>query len=38
VHAPIGLDIGSKTVDEIAVSIAAELVLVRSRRKAEGFA
>jgi len=35
VHAPIGLAIGSKTVDEIAVSIAAELVAVRSRRKAE---
>jgi xanthine dehydrogenase accessory factor len=33
VHAPIGLDIGSKTVEEIAVSIAAELVLVRSARK-----
>ncbi len=30
VHAPIGLDIGSKTVDEIAVSIAAELVRVRA--------
>ena len=30
VHAPIGLDIGSKTVEEIAVSIAAELVRVRS--------
>jgi xanthine dehydrogenase accessory factor len=29
VHAPIGLEIGSKTVEEIAVSIAAELVLVR---------
>jgi xanthine dehydrogenase accessory factor len=38
VHAPIGLKIGSKTVDEIAVSIAAELVFVRSRRKAEGVA
>jgi xanthine dehydrogenase accessory factor len=36
VHAPIGLEIGSKTVEEIAVSIAAELVFVRSRRKAEG--
>jgi xanthine dehydrogenase accessory factor len=35
IHAPIGLKIGSKTVDEIAVSVAAELVLVRSRRKAE---
>ncbi len=31
VHAPIGLKIGSKTVEEIAVSIAAELILVRSR-------
>jgi xanthine dehydrogenase accessory factor len=38
VRAPIGLEIGSRTVDEIAVSIAAELVLVRSRRKAEGLA
>ena len=32
VHAPIGLEIGSKTVEEIAISIAAELVLVRSRK------
>jgi xanthine dehydrogenase accessory factor len=31
VHAPIGLDIGSQTVPEIAVSIAAELVAVRNR-------
>ena len=31
VRAPIGLDIRSKTVEEIAVSIAAELILVRSR-------
>jgi xanthine dehydrogenase accessory factor len=31
VHAPIGLDIGSRTVDEIAVSIAAELVSVRGK-------
>jgi xanthine dehydrogenase accessory factor len=38
IHTPIGLDIGSKTVEEIAVSIAAELVLVRSRRKAGGLA
>ena len=30
IHAPIGLPIGSKTVEEIAVSIAAELVQVRS--------
>jgi xanthine dehydrogenase accessory factor len=31
VHAPIGIDIQSKTVQEIAVSIAAELILVRNR-------
>ncbi len=31
VHAPIGLPIQSKTVEEIAVSIAAQLVLVRSQ-------
>jgi xanthine dehydrogenase accessory factor len=36
VHAPIGLDIGSRTVDEIAVSIAAELVAVRSRLRDAG--
>ena len=32
VRAPIGLDIRSKTVEEIAVSIAAELVLARAAR------
>lgn len=31
VHAPIGLDINSKTVEEIAISIAAQLVLIRSQ-------
>jgi len=31
VHAPIGLDIQSKTVEEIAISISAQLVQVRSR-------
>jgi xanthine dehydrogenase accessory factor len=31
-HAPIGLDIGSKTPIEIAVSICAELIAVRSGR------
>ena len=36
VHAPIGVEIGSKTVEEIAVSIAAELVLVRSKRSERG--
>jgi xanthine dehydrogenase accessory factor len=35
VHAPIGLPIGSKTVEEIGVSIAAELVQVRSGRTGE---
>ena len=31
VHSPIGLPIGSKTVEEIAVSIAAELVRVKRK-------
>lgn len=31
VHAPIGLDIGSDTPEEIAVSIVAELIKVRAR-------
>ncbi len=30
VHAPLGIDIGSKTVAEIAISIAAELVAHRN--------
>src|SRR5262249_5001957 len=30
VHAPLGLDIGSKTVPEIAVSIVAELIACRN--------
>ena len=30
IHAPVGLEIKSKTVEEIAVSIAAQLVLVRN--------
>ena len=33
VHAPIGLDIGSKTVPEIAVSIVAQLIQVRNSSK-----
>lgn len=32
VHAPIGIEIGSQTVEEIAISIAAQLVEVRSRK------
>ncbi len=31
VHAPVGLDIGSRTVEEIAVSIVAQLIAHRSR-------
>jgi xanthine dehydrogenase accessory factor len=37
VHAPIGLDIGAVTPQEIAVSIAAELIAVR-RGKADALA
>jgi len=33
IHAPVGLDIKSQTVEEIAVSIAAQLVLVRNSNK-----
>jgi xanthine dehydrogenase accessory factor len=32
VHSPIGLDIGANTPEEIAVSIAAELISVRAAR------
>lgn len=31
IHAPIGIDIGADTVEEIAVSIVAELIAVRRR-------
>jgi xanthine/CO dehydrogenase XdhC/CoxF family maturation factor len=31
VHAPVGFNIGSQTVPEIAVSIAAELIAVRNQ-------
>jgi xanthine dehydrogenase accessory factor len=33
VHAPIGLDIKAETPEEIALSITAELVLVRRQRQ-----
>lgn len=32
IHTPVGLDIGGQTVEEIAISIAAELVKVRNRK------
>ena len=32
VHSPIGIDIGGETPEEIAVSIVAELIQVRSRQ------
>lgn len=35
VHAPIGFDIGSQTVPEIAVSIVAELIACRSGREVQ---
>ena len=35
VHAPIGLEIGSETPEEIGVSIAAEMILERSKRADE---
>jgi xanthine dehydrogenase accessory factor len=33
IHTPIGLDIKSRTVEEIAISIAAQMVLVRNSKK-----
>jgi xanthine dehydrogenase accessory factor len=35
IHAPIGLNIGSKTPFEIAISICAELIAVRRGRMDE---
>jgi xanthine dehydrogenase accessory factor len=35
VHAPLGLEIGSQTVPEIAISIVAELIAYRNRRPEE---
>ncbi len=35
VHAPIGLEIGAETPEEIAVSILAEIVAVRAKRRAD---
>ena len=33
IYAPIGIDIKSRTIEEIAISIAALLVLVRNSKK-----
>jgi xanthine dehydrogenase accessory factor len=35
IYSPVGLEIGSKTVQEIAVSIAAQLIQVRNQLKAK---
>jgi xanthine dehydrogenase accessory factor len=32
IHTPVGIEINSRTVEEIAISIAAELVLIRNSR------
>jgi xanthine dehydrogenase accessory factor len=32
IHAPVGLDVGAETVEEVAVSIVSELLAVRSAR------
>ena len=33
IYAPVGVDIKSKTVEEIAVSIAAQLIQVKNSKK-----
>ena len=35
INTPIGLEIGSKTIEEIAVSIAAQLILVKTQDKSK---
>jgi xanthine dehydrogenase accessory factor len=35
IHTPIGIPIGSKSVQEIAISIAAQLVSIRSQKQSE---
>jgi xanthine dehydrogenase accessory factor len=33
IYAPIGIDIKSRTIEEIAISIAAQLILIRNSKK-----
>lgn len=35
IHAPVGLDLGAETIEQVAVSIVSELMAVRNGRKAE---
>lgn len=36
IHAPIGLDIGAETPEEIAVSIMAEIIEIKNRKRGSG--
>ena len=37
VHMPIGISIGAETPDEIAISVMAEIIEVKNKRKSGGF-
>lgn len=37
IHAPIGLDVGAETIEEVAVSIMSELLAVRSGRSGQSL-
>lgn len=37
IYAPIGLDLGAETMDEVAMSIVSQLMAVRNSRKAEAL-
>lgn len=36
-HSPIGLDLGAETMEEVAVSIVAELMVIRSKRSGQSL-